>query len=52
MSTIASTPEFVSRVYEKMECNLETIRGRLRRPLTLAEKGHALPTWTTLPRLS
>ena len=38
MSTIASTPEFVSRVYEKMECKLETIRGRLRRPLTLAEK--------------
>lgn len=38
MSTIASTPEFVSSVYQRMERNLEIVRGRLQRPLTLAEK--------------
>lgn len=38
MNTIDSTPEFVSEVYAKMRRNLETVRGRLGRPLTLAEK--------------
>jgi len=38
MNAIDSTPEFVSLAYEKMESNLEIIRSRLNRPLTLAEK--------------
>ena len=38
MNVIDSTPEFVASVYQKMERNLEVIRGRLNRPLTLAEK--------------
>jgi len=38
MTTIASTPDFVSAVYSRMERNLEIVRRRLRRPLTLAEK--------------
>ena len=35
---VDSTPEFVSSVYKKMERNLEIIRSRFNRPLTLAEK--------------
>ena len=38
MNTAASTPEFGSSVYQKMERSLEVVRGRLHRPLTLAEK--------------
>ena len=38
MNTIDSTPEFVAEVYRKMESNLATIRRRLGRPMTLAEK--------------
>jgi aconitate hydratase len=38
MSTIDSTPEFVSEVYRKMEQRLEIVRPRLNRPLTLADK--------------
>jgi aconitate hydratase len=38
MNFIDSTPEFVSSVYAKMERNLEIVRSRLNRPLTLAEK--------------
>ena len=38
MNTVASTPEFVSSAYQKMERSLEVVRGRLHRPLTLAEK--------------
>ncbi|MCH8224700.1 MAG: aconitate hydratase, partial [Chloroflexi bacterium] len=38
MNVIDSTPEFVASVYQKMERNLEVVRGRLNRPLTLAEK--------------
>ena len=38
MDTIDSTPEFVASVYQKMGRNLETIRSRLNRPLTLTEK--------------
>jgi len=38
MNGIDSTPEFVSSVYEKLERNLEIVRSRLNRPLTLAEK--------------
>ena len=38
MIVVDSTPEFVSLAYEKMERNLEIIRSRLNRPLTLAEK--------------
>ena len=35
---VASTPEFVAETYRKMERNLEIVRSRLNRPLTLAEK--------------
>ena len=38
MLSIDSTPEFVSDAYEKMERNLEVVRGRLGRPLGLADK--------------
>ena len=38
MDTIASTPEFVSRVYETMTGKLARVRRRLNRPLSLAEK--------------
>jgi len=38
MNNIESTTEFVANVYAKMERNLEVIRRRLGRPLTLAEK--------------
>ncbi len=35
---IASTPTFVKNAYKKMHERLEIVRGRLNRPLTLAEK--------------
>jgi aconitate hydratase len=38
MSTIDTTPELVSQSYSAIDQRLETIRGRLRRPLSLAEK--------------
>ncbi len=38
MNAIASTPEFVSAVYARMERNLELVRRRIARPLTLTEK--------------
>ncbi len=38
MVTIESTPEMASKVYATMERNLETVRRRLGRPLTLADK--------------
>ena len=38
MNVIDSTPEFVTVAYQKMERNLEVVRSRLNRPLTLAEK--------------
>ena len=38
MPSIDSTPEFVSDAYQKMERNLEVVRGRLGRPLGLADK--------------
>ncbi len=38
MPQIESTPEFVAEAYGKVHDNLRIIRGRLNRPLTLAEK--------------
>lgn len=38
MPTIETTPEMVKKVYETMRKNLEVVRKRLNRPLTLAEK--------------
>jgi len=38
MNVVESTPQFVSEAYKKMERNLEMIRSRFNRPLTLAEK--------------
>src|SRR6185437_6722531 len=38
MTSIESTPEMAARIYGAMERRLETVRRRLRRPLTLAEK--------------
>jgi aconitate hydratase len=38
MAVIESTPDFVKTAYGKIERNLEIVRERLRRPLTLAEK--------------
>ena len=38
MSAIDSTSEFVANAYKKIERNLELIRRRLGRPLTLADK--------------
>ena len=38
MPIIESTPEFVAQVYKTMDRNLEILRRRLNRPMTLAEK--------------
>lgn len=38
MHTIESTSEFVARAYDRIERNLEIVRRRLNRPLTLTEK--------------
>ncbi|MDP6452928.1 MAG: aconitate hydratase [SAR202 cluster bacterium] len=38
MVTIESTPEFARQVYQKMAGNLEVVRSRLGRPMSLAEK--------------
>ena len=38
MVAIESTKEMVSKVYSTMDDNLKIIRGRLKRPLTLADK--------------
>ncbi len=38
MAAIESTPDFVKTAYGKVERNLEIVRERLGRPLTLAEK--------------
>ena len=38
MTTIESTPEQVSALYQRLERNLEILRRRLGRPLSLAEK--------------
>jgi aconitate hydratase len=38
MPTIESTPQFVRQAYAQMRKRLEVVRGRLDRPLTLAEK--------------
>ena len=38
MPTIESTPEMVSGVYARMRENLDLVRSRINRPLTLAEK--------------
>jgi len=38
MAKIETTPELVKNVYAKTRANLKTIRSRLNRPLTLAEK--------------
>ena len=38
MVTVESTPEMAARVYETMARNLEVVRRRLGRPLTLADK--------------
>ena len=38
MSTVESTPEMAARVYATMKRNIEVVRGRLKRPLTLSEK--------------
>ena len=38
MDRIGSTPEFVAEAYRKMEQRLQTVRDRLGRPLTLADK--------------
>jgi aconitate hydratase len=38
MLTIESTPALAARVYETMERNLQAVRRRLGRPLTLADK--------------
>jgi aconitate hydratase len=38
MPTIESSPEFVSDAYAKMKQRIATVRERLNRPLTLAEK--------------
>lgn len=38
MTSLASTPEFVANVYQTMGQNLEVVRKRLGRPLTLADK--------------
>ncbi len=36
--TVELTPEWTEQVYEKIEKRLEIVRGRLNRPMTLAEK--------------
>src|SRR5688500_8041644 len=38
MTTIESTPEFVTAAYARMRKTLDVVRKRLGRPLTLAEK--------------
>jgi aconitate hydratase len=38
MTLIDSTPEYVASAYDRMKKNLEVVRKRLGRPLTLAEK--------------
>ncbi len=38
MTSLESTPEFVSNVYQTMNRNLAVVRRRLGRPLTLADK--------------
>ncbi|MFT7669225.1 MAG: aconitate hydratase [Planctomycetota bacterium] len=38
MATIETTPELVKSTYARIEANLKVVRGRLGRPLTLAEK--------------
>ncbi len=38
MTTIESTPAMAARIYERAARNLETVRRRLGRPLTLSEK--------------
>ncbi len=38
MPTIESTPQFVADAYRRVSKNIETIRDRLKRPLTYAEK--------------
>lgn len=38
MNTIASTPEFVSRVYETMTGKLERLRKRITKPMSFSEK--------------
>ncbi len=38
MTSLDSTPEFVSKVYETMSRNLKVVRDKLGRPLTLADK--------------
>ncbi|HEU4952863.1 MAG TPA: aconitate hydratase [Holophagaceae bacterium] len=38
MAQIESTPQFVKAVYDRMAANLEVVRQRLNRPLSLAEK--------------
>jgi aconitate hydratase len=38
MVTVESTPEMAARVYATIKRNLEVVRGRLKRPLTLSEK--------------
>ena len=38
MHPIDSTPDFVAQAYRKMDRNLQVVRERLGRPLTLAEK--------------
>ncbi|MDA0769991.1 MAG: aconitate hydratase [SAR202 cluster bacterium Casp-Chloro-G4] len=38
MVTIESTPEMAAKVYETIEANLKIVRGRLGKPLTLADK--------------
>ena len=38
MVTIESTPEMAAEVYGTIERNLEVVRRRLNKPLTLADK--------------
>ncbi|MBL4720652.1 MAG: aconitate hydratase [Alphaproteobacteria bacterium] len=38
MSIIETSPELIARLYALMRQNLDVVRGRLQRPLTLAEK--------------
>ena len=38
MITVESTPEMAAKVYETMARNLEVVRRRLKRPLTLAKR--------------
>ena len=38
MVTVESTPEMAAKVYETMARNIEVVRRRLKRPLTLSEK--------------